>query len=87
MILNFWTESLGKKQYRRSLMEQSDQGLHCLLLFLLHYLEVSHHGKTHSLDFKCAYSKKVGVQKFSNIMVTLNSEAVVIPGLGILLSY
>ena len=44
IINNFWTDGFWQPVQSQILDEQSVQGLHCLL-FHLHYLEVSHHGR------------------------------------------
>ena len=58
-------------QIRLLLEEQSDQGLHCLL-FHLHHLEVLHHGRPLSSDFRVFTIKLVGVRKFRNFTVNVN---------------
>ena len=45
MILSFWTdrsEQTVQTQIRLLLEEQSDQGLHCLLFHLHHFVEISY---------------------------------------------
>ena len=67
----FWQKV--QTQIRLLLEEQSDQGLHCLL-FHWHHLEVSHHGRTLSLNFRVFIVKLVDVQKFRNVMVASAAE-------------
>ena len=71
MILSIWTDRSGQTvltQIRLLLEEQSDQGLHCLLVQLHRFNKVPS-GLAYSLEFQMNYSKISGVRKFRNFTV------------------
>ena len=71
MVLSFWadrSEQAVQTLIRLLLMEQSDQGLHCLL-FHLHLLETFLCCKANLLEFNGDYSNILGVRKFRTFMV------------------
>ena len=68
MILSFLTYMIGQTvltQVRLLLDEQSDLDPLCLL-FYLHHMEVSHHGRTSKFEFKNVYIKFTGCLKILN---------------------